>query len=295
MRKVIAFVLYIVCYPAIKRKMNQRGVILSIYGHDPKGESIEKIISWLIDKGYEFITPHEILDFKNGELKKQQPVWLSFDDGWKSNYYVLLPILEKYSIPATIFVSSKAIDDGYYWFNKVRENRDSSLFNQVDELWKMSNNKRELIVERLPKYKGHRLAMNRTELHDISKSENVFTANHTNDHVVCDMCNKEELRNELNICEQKIKEYTGKECLKFFAYPNGNYDEQTISVLQEMEYQLGATTNLGIITKETDLYQLPRNVLPDDASFHESILQIYGLWTPFFDSIKNIFNIKSTK
>ena len=295
MRKVIAFILYIFYYPAIKRKMNQRGIILSIYGHDPKRESIEKIISWLIDKGYEFITPHEILDFKNGELKKQKPVWLSFDDGWKSNYYELLPILEKYSIPATIFVSTKAIDDGYFWFSKAFENRDSLLYTRVDDLWKMPNSKRVSIIKKLSDYTKGRVAMNETELYNLSECKLIYIANHTHDHVICDMCEKDELKNEIRLCEESIKEYTNNVCLKYFAYPNGNYDKQTVSVLKEMDYQIAATTNLGFISKETDLHKIPRNVLPDNASFHESILQVYGLWTPFFDRIKKILRVKSHK
>ncbi|MFW5891295.1 MAG: polysaccharide deacetylase family protein [bacterium] len=295
MRKIIAFVLYFYYYPEIKRRLNKKGVILSIYGHKPKGKSIDKVIRWLLKRGYNFITPNEILNFKLGTLKKAKPLWLSFDDGWKSNYYELLPILKKYAIPATIFISTKGIDDGYFWFNRAFENRKSPFFNKIDELWKMSNHERELTIEKLPKYNGPKVAMNKTELYHLAQSEFVFIANHTHDHVICNTCNKEELEREIKKCERKIKEFTNKGCIKVFSYPNGNYNQQTVDVLKKLKYEIAVTTNLEFIRKETDVYQIPRNVLPDDASFYESILQIYGLWTPFFNKIKKKLNIKSHK
>jgi peptidoglycan/xylan/chitin deacetylase (PgdA/CDA1 family) len=51
---------------------------------------------------------------RNGKRLPKNPAVITFDDGYKNNYTVALPILEKYSVPATIFVSS-----GYIGTNKI--------------------------------------------------------------------------------------------------------------------------------------------------------------------------------
>ncbi len=66
---------------------------------------LEEQIKALQDAGWEFIFAHEA-DGKS--LKKR--VCLTFDDGYMDNLTVLLPILEKYSAKATIFVVPKLLD-----------------------------------------------------------------------------------------------------------------------------------------------------------------------------------------
>lgn len=295
MRNILAFILFYLYYPSIKRLTRKNDALLSIYGHNPKGKSIEKTIKFLIKHGYDFITPAEVMTFLDGKLKKGKPVWLSFDDGRKNIYHELLPLLEKYKIPATIFIATKGINDGYFWTDKALENRKSKLYTKIDELWQMHNEKRKIIINMLPAYKGKRTAMSRKELLELSKSEYVFLANHTHDHVICDTCTSDELKAEIKMCEEQIKIITGKPCIKAFAYPNGNYDSKTIVLLKETGYKLAASTSLDWVYNSTDPYLIPRFVLPDDASFFESILQIYGLWTPFFDKIKKILGIKNHK
>ena len=64
-------------------------------------EELEAQIRMLQDEGYEFIFADEVSSFS---LKKR--VCLTFDDGYKDNCTVLLPILEKYDVKATVFVAA---------------------------------------------------------------------------------------------------------------------------------------------------------------------------------------------
>lgn len=295
MRKSLAFILYYVYWFKINQLKKRTDIIVSVYGHDPNRETMEKSLGWLVKNGYKFITPKELSEYINGKPIEGKLAFLSFDDGWKSNYYELLPVLEKYKIPATIFIATKGIEDGYYWIDHVRENRDSTFYKTIDEMWTMPNKKRIEIKDKLPAYKGKRVSMSRDEFKKLSNSPYIYIGNHTHDHVICDTCIKEELVHEIKTCEEKILEFTEKEVNKLFAYPNGNYNELSLSTIQELGYQMGFTTELGFITEETNIYQIPRNVLPDNASLKESILNMYNLWTPFFDSFKKIFKIKNKK
>ena len=85
---------------------------MSIYAHDQKAKPFEEIVVWLIGKGYRFIKPNELYEYLTGKKKiNEHLVWLSFDDGWRSNYTDVIPILKKYNIPATIFIATKGIKD----------------------------------------------------------------------------------------------------------------------------------------------------------------------------------------
>ncbi len=89
--------------------------MLTIYGHDISREAFEGLVKWLLKRDYHFITQDELFDYLDGkERNVEKLVWLSFDDGWKSNYDNVFPILKKYNIPATIFVATKGIEDGFF-------------------------------------------------------------------------------------------------------------------------------------------------------------------------------------
>ena len=52
----------------------------------------------------------------------RRPVSITFDDGYRDNLTVALPLLEKYSMPATVFVSAGFIgDEGYVSRDELRD------------------------------------------------------------------------------------------------------------------------------------------------------------------------------
>ena len=56
-------------------------------------------------KNFDVVSVREALDWKrSGFRPKRKTLAISFDDGFTNNYTVLLPLLEKYEIPATVLV-----------------------------------------------------------------------------------------------------------------------------------------------------------------------------------------------
>ena len=50
----------------------------------------------------------------------QDGVVITFDDGYGDNHEYALPVLEKYHVPATIFVSTGYVDSGReYWWDEI--------------------------------------------------------------------------------------------------------------------------------------------------------------------------------
>lgn len=296
MRKVIAFILFFFMRKRILHELNRNDSILAIYGHDCSKKSFQELIEWLLKNGYDFITHHELFDFLNGKMVRcDKKVWLSFDDGWKSNYENIYPLLIKYNIPATIFVATKGIEDGYYWFSKAFQNRKSKYYKELQELWEMPNSMREKIIVKLPDYRGPRLTMNKFELHEMAESGLVSLGNHTHDHVISNCCTEDELLDQINLCKTKLREWTGMDGGFIYSYPNGNRDNNSEKIIKGVNFKMAVTTEIGRVYSNTDSFSIPRTEFKDNGCLKENILQIYGLWTPFFNSIKRKLNIVNKK
>lgn len=295
MRDLIARILYILFSYKIARASRRKDVILSIYGHDQRKEPFEKMVKWLISHEYEFITPEKLYDLMIEKIPLDKKyVWLSFDDGWKSGYDNVLPVLKQYNIPATFFIATKGIDDGYYWFLQAMQNRDFHLYREIGELWEMSNVDRKEIINQLPPYLGDRITMNATELKLMHESGLANFGNHTHDHVMSDKCSKAELSLEIDKCSEVMKNITSDDCSFIYSYPNGNMDEMSKELIVAKGFKMAATTNVGFIRPGDNPYYLLRNEFKN-GTLEENLLQIYNIWTPFFNRIKRMLRIKNKK
>ena len=69
---------------------------------------------------------HEIFNFKRlnqvfkeGKTLPKRTAIITFDDGYKNNYTEAFPILKKYNIPATIFLTTGHIEtNNVFWWDK---------------------------------------------------------------------------------------------------------------------------------------------------------------------------------
>ncbi len=68
-------------------------------------EQFEAQMKYLSDNGYHTITPYDMMDaWENGTKLPDNPVIITFDDGYVDNCTNAFPILEKYQLKATIFM-----------------------------------------------------------------------------------------------------------------------------------------------------------------------------------------------
>ncbi|MCI0399806.1 MAG: polysaccharide deacetylase family protein [Gammaproteobacteria bacterium] len=103
---------YVLCY----HRVIPANVARTEHVHDAMWiapETFEAQVCWMQQIGE--IVPYErILDPR---FKNDWPLFaVTFDDGWKDNYRYALPILQKYKVPAIIFLVTSAIDTGeLFW------------------------------------------------------------------------------------------------------------------------------------------------------------------------------------
>lgn len=62
---------------------------------------LEKDLQWLRDHGYQSVLPRELAE---GDPLPEKPVLITFDDGYRSNYDLLYPLLQKYQTKAVISI-----------------------------------------------------------------------------------------------------------------------------------------------------------------------------------------------
>ncbi|MBE6073388.1 MAG: polysaccharide deacetylase family protein [Selenomonas ruminantium] len=87
-------------------------------------DDFEAQMKYLSDNGYHTISPDELYDSLagTGELP-ENPVLITFDDGYEDNYTNAYPILKKYGFKATIFVITSFLgkDKNYMTWDQARE------------------------------------------------------------------------------------------------------------------------------------------------------------------------------
>lgn len=71
---------------------------------------LEQQLSYLLEEGYEPIFFSDLPNLSDYE----NPILLTFDDGYDDNYTELLPLLEEYNVKATVFVITGLVDTEHY-------------------------------------------------------------------------------------------------------------------------------------------------------------------------------------
>ncbi|MGZ3494421.1 MAG: polysaccharide deacetylase family protein [Thermodesulfobacteriota bacterium] len=89
-------------------------------------------LKYLSDNGYRVIPLGDLVDYYLGRKKCPLPhsVVITVDDGHKSVYTDMLPLVKKYQIPVTLFIYPSAISNANYamaW-SQLRELKETGLF-----------------------------------------------------------------------------------------------------------------------------------------------------------------------
>ena len=281
-------------YPLSKLSEDNKYSIISIYAHNPNRILFEKTIKWFLDYGYTFLKVEELIDILRKKKSTVKKVWLSFDDGWLDNYINVIPILKKYKVPATFFVSTQLIKDGYFWLRIAHENK--KLMNiSTNKLKILPENERRKIVKKLfirsdEKY-FERSFMTMEQIKELDNNQLFTIGNHTHHHVITTNCTEGELKKELENSCNILKELLERD-VRIFSYPNGNYNNAVIKILKEHSFILCASDEPRCITKDNDMLELPRCGLLDRGTFSENLCHSFGIWQPIIKKIKSLFFLK---
>lgn len=271
-----------------RRKHCDQVVILTYHGVLQKGsenyvnrncvsaEMFELQMQWL-KNNYHVLAISEILDAL--DRKKELPPYsagITFDDGFRNNYTVAFPILMKYNLPATIFLTTNFIGqtDQKIWTERVdaiiqsattrrlslQMNGDFTTFEVSDKNAKKltSDHIRRYLKSINPAERERKIVSlemqieNHRECIDEVEERYTFLAwdeiktmsqggiefgSHTASHSVLATLNPEEAELELQTSKNEIEKHVKKHC-GLFSYPNGTKRDFTMRD-QALVQQLG--------------------------------------------------------
>lgn len=272
-REILGFVFYFI---AQLRPYNR---ILSLYFHNPSPRVFENVIKWCVYHKYRFVNLDEMYNTITGKIcPNERIVFISFDDGWRTNLD-LLPIVEKYSVPITIFVTTEPIISGNYWWEYGL-----NLYgaNEVEKIKKLPYAQfKEVVSEIKTKCNLIRSAINESELEKLIKHPLVSVQSHTVTHPILTNCDMATLTYELSESKKYLEEKLKKEVIAF-SYPNGNVGMREMEAVKKAGYKIAFTTQpINIDIGKTNIFLVPRRAMNTYGGKYENIAKILGIWQKF--------------
>tara|TARA_B100000029_G_scaffold63741_1_gene57110 strand:+ start:2286 stop:3323 length:1038 start_codon:yes stop_codon:yes gene_type:complete len=257
-------------------------------------------------------------DFNNNlkERKKEFMITITFDDGYKDNLDYALPILEKFQVPATVYVTTRFLEgDTWMWWYELKEeiknkskldfNFKNTKYNFVIENQKQKNQAfkklRELfldlikekqieLLEIITKKKDRKnyskICLSKEELKNLSKHPLITVGAHSHNHLNLKILERENLIYEIkeskvvleNLLESKIKH---------FSYPYGQgrqVSQREQKAVAELDFDTAVTTQVYPIKGYSPFF-LPRIYVGNNLCEKSLINHLSG----FYNLVSKIF------
>lgn len=224
--------------------------------------------------GYTFIAPADVLA---GLDPRGRYVLITFDDGYYNNH-LALPILRRYGVPATFFISTHHVQaNRAFWWDVVyreRQRQPLSPADQQAESALLKGLRHEEVDDYLRAHFGEAALqpvsdLDRpfapAELQAFAREPEVVLGNHTAHHAVLTNYPAPAARQELAECQQYLAQLTGRAPVAV-AYPNGNHSPAVLVAATQVGLHLGTTVEAG------------KNYLPLGPSAASLQLKRFLLW-----------------
>jgi len=217
-------------------------------------------------------------------------VAVTFDDGYADNALVALPILMRYRIPATFFVSTGFLDGGCMWNDILIESlrRASGVsvdlsalglgvetLGSVEQKGELAGSALRAVKHLHPQERLRRVSelsqslavalprdlMMTTHQIRVLAAAGMEIGAHTIDHPILRSLSLAEAREEIAGGRAALEKIVGH-AVTSFAYPNGrpgvDYTDRDRELVESLGFELAVSTTRGVSHQQSDIYQLPR-------------------------------------
>jgi len=290
----------ILCYHGVSEKTNKLN-----NRHLPAAQFEKQLI--YLKKHFNILPLYEMFNLNSNKSAKKN-IAITFDDGYKNNLNVALPILEKLQIPATFFIATEGLSENDYlmWpdifdclkFDTNTTNycfkdelfikRGTTLFNEktnenIYEFVKKMGNERDIELEDFKKkYNSLNLLknvpdemytfLNKSELQKLSQSNIVTIGSHTHKHYNLSNINAELVSEELNVSKKILEDIIQKPVLSI-AYPDGSYNNEVKSIAEKVGYKYQLAVSYKEASDIDDDRILPRYSVSNTTTYESNIIQ----------------------
>lgn len=217
---------------------------------------------------------------------------VTFDDGYRDNYELAFPLMERYRVPATVYLSVDHVDGSRsFWYESLISAINAADEEQVDlgalglgsfdlngeaarvramtelnhTLKRYDTETRENMVLQIVQMLGQAdrttgSSMLSWEMVREMADKGISIGSHTMSHPILSHESRERVRVELRESKERLEAVLQK-TVDAFAYPNGRYEDFNDMVVEEARdagYNSAVTTMPGINTVTTDRFMLKR-------------------------------------
>ncbi len=317
-------------YAFLRRKITKSQVAIIVYHRVcPKEDNgtlqslapqiFEQQIRYLT-KYYEVLSLDELVRFiSQRKVLPEKAVVINIDDGYRDNYIYAYPVLKKYSVPATIFLTSGQIGTkDLFWWDKVgysifhttrtqfdldeignysirsEQDRVKTRTLIIERLKKVSEERKVILIEKIinlcnveisPRL-GERFILTWDEVKEMSNN-GIDIGSHSVNHLPLTRVPWEQAKHEISQSKKDIEEKLGRK-ITAFAYPFGLYNLELAKFVKQIGFSCAVSVSpYKLISRNDNIYTLSRIASTED--FNKFKVMIYGLW----GDISNIFHIKS--
>jgi len=260
-------------------------------------------------RSYEILPLDKLVQYiQQRKALPEKAVVITFDDGYRDNYLHAYPILKRYKIPATIFLTTGYIEaDKLFWWDKLgyiihhttvsQLNLDElgnySLQSELDRfqtssivtkrLRKVPEETKNLLIDKLagichveiPPDLARELTLSWDEIKEMNNNGVSFGARSVT-HPILPNIPLEQARYEIIQSKRAIEERLGKE-VTAFSYPNGDFNDRIDRVVRESGYACAVTTTPNLLASRADPYQLSRIGVGEDFNKFKAVFSgLYG-------------------
>jgi peptidoglycan/xylan/chitin deacetylase (PgdA/CDA1 family) len=214
---------------------------------------------------------------------------LTFDDGFKDNYDIALPILQDFGVKAAFFIATQGLDDGILWNGKITHairhtDKRSITLDCIQTTFSINSEKErietshQLITK--AKFSPNALRDRITEellaLADVTAAPREMLAcsdvknldsmghiigAHTHTHSILGFQDKDTAEEEISISKALLNSALCKE-IDHFAFPNGllgrDFTQEHMNMIHQHGFRYGYSTNDGGYISKTNNLSIPR-------------------------------------
>lgn len=205
---------------------------------------------------------------------------ITFDDGAADNLHNAKPLLERYNIPATVFVATEySKGEREFWWDElerlllVPQEPRKQLYEQLgDSLRLLPSAQRFEILNELQRSSGlgstprqsHR-ALTYEEIRQLADGGLVEIGAHTVTHPVLSAIPVAQQQQEISESKSQLEQILNQP-VESFAYPYGTRDDYTrdsVEIVRQTNFSCACSNFTGVVQPRTSLYELPRLVVRD--------------------------------
>jgi peptidoglycan/xylan/chitin deacetylase (PgdA/CDA1 family) len=255
----------------------------------------------LLRKKFKLISITNLEDYYYKKKSLKNACHITVDDGDKSFYEIIYPILKKYDIPATLFVSPKICSHSEnFWFQEVRGwNKDDfrELFagyyninichlrkyrpgkiltsSRIEEIWSIIRKFKEQYD--IPVLHPQNISVD--QLTEIDKDGLVSIGAHTLDHPI--LANESDDRSEREITGsiRELESILNHE-VKYFAYPRGipglDFSRREMEYLRQNDIRLAFSSEPKIFNQDDNPLCIPRYSLTSGNEYYVRLKLLLG-------------------